>query len=112
MKPEHKSYEDALNVEIGSKSTIRDYLHDLLKTLWIEGEGFSGKRPFGDSGWEYDIYYPLARDGFIDLGAASDDGCYDVYTESQLIKANRFILNMIEYCFYGAEGRKSKKGKK
>jgi len=35
--------------------TIRDYLKVLLSTLWEEGESFSGKRPFGNSGWEYEL---------------------------------------------------------
>jgi hypothetical protein len=41
------------------KGTIKSYLGTLLLTLWEEGEGFSGKRPFGNSGWEYDLYKPL-----------------------------------------------------
>lgn len=30
-------------------SSVRGYLKTLLKTLWEEGEGFSGKRPLGNS---------------------------------------------------------------
>ena len=40
-------------------ATIRDYLKKLLFVLWCEGEGFSGKRPFGNSGWEYEVYSAL-----------------------------------------------------
>jgi hypothetical protein len=47
-------------------ATIRDYLIELLATLWTEGEGFSGKRPFGNSSWEYDLYRPLIRAGLVD----------------------------------------------
>lgn len=39
--------------------TIRDYLKTLLRDLWLQGEGFSGKRPFGNSCWEYEIYKAL-----------------------------------------------------
>ena len=39
--------------------TIKDYLIRLLLTVWDEGERFSGKRPFGNSGWEYDLYNAL-----------------------------------------------------
>lgn len=35
--------------------TVKGYLKALLFTLWDEGEGFSGKRPFGNSAWEYDL---------------------------------------------------------
>lgn len=42
-------------------ATIRGYLKALLTKLWDEGEGFSGKRPFGNSGWERDLYFPLVK---------------------------------------------------
>ena len=37
----------------GAAENIGQYFASLLHTLWIEGEGFSGKRPFGNSGWVY-----------------------------------------------------------
>lgn len=40
---------------------IRTYLACLLTALWKEGEGFSGKRPFGNSGWELDIITSLVK---------------------------------------------------
>jgi hypothetical protein len=45
--------------DAGAK-TIREYLVSLIYQLWVEGEGFSGKRPFGNSGWEYELYNSLA----------------------------------------------------
>lgn len=39
--------------------TVKGYLKALLFTLWDEDEGFSGKRPFGNSGWEYELTEPL-----------------------------------------------------
>ena len=45
--------------------TIREYLVNLLGEVWNEGEGFSGKRPFGNSGWENDLLIPLAQAGLI-----------------------------------------------
>jgi hypothetical protein len=53
--------------------TVREYLKALLRELWREGEGFSGKRPFGNSGWECDLYEPLIQAGAIG-GAFDDDG--------------------------------------
>jgi len=47
------------NSDAGDNLTVRDYFYNLLRTLWIEEEGFSGKRPFGNSGWQYDIYNAL-----------------------------------------------------
>ena len=46
-------------------TTVGDYLVKLLTELWSEGEGFSGKRPFGNSGWEYELYLSLAEAGAI-----------------------------------------------
>lgn len=46
-------------------TTIRGYFKALLKELWREGEGFSGKRPFGNSGWESELYLPLVKGGFV-----------------------------------------------
>lgn len=53
--------------------TVRDYLKSLLATLWQEDEGFSGKRPFGNSGWKYDLYIPLVKAGIV-AGKLDADG--------------------------------------
>ncbi len=55
-------------------ATVRDYLKNLLTTLWREGEGFSGKRPFGNSSWEYELYIALGKAGLIDI--TLDSGGY------------------------------------
>lgn len=46
-------------------ATIRDYLTSLLTELWLHEQGFSGKRPFGNSGWQYDVYVPMIRAGLV-----------------------------------------------
>lgn len=45
--------------------TVRGYLLELLEMVWVEEDGFSGKRPFGDSGWKHEIYGALNRAGII-----------------------------------------------
>lgn len=47
--------------------TVKDYLKALLIAVWDEGESFSGKRPFGNSGWDSDIL-----DALVDAGLARD----------------------------------------
>jgi hypothetical protein len=47
---------DALDLKFydgdsGSMMTIRDYFKLQLSTLWERNESFSGKYPFGNSGW-------------------------------------------------------------
>lgn len=50
--------------------TIREYLVFLLHRVWQEQEGFSGKRPFGTSGWNHDLTSALeARYKISRLGA-------------------------------------------
>lgn len=71
--------------------TIRDYLKALLTELWIEEEGFSGKRPFGNSGWQYDVYAALINAGKID-GELDEDGCVD---ECDTEKADKLIIKAI-----------------
>ena len=53
--------------------TVRAYLGELLITLWLEKEQFSGKRPFGNSGWEHDLYVALVRAKLVD-GRIDEDG--------------------------------------
>lgn len=70
-------------------ATVRDYLVKLLATLWEEGEGFSGKRPFGNSGWDYDLFPPLIRAGLV-RGEFDEDGYIedlDDRTANQLVAA-------------------------
>jgi hypothetical protein len=76
-----------LDVEV----SVREYLIELLRALWIEGERFSGKRPFGNSGWEYDLYKPLIEGGFVE-GQLDEDGCVD--TVSDL--AHDFVVALID----------------
>lgn len=56
------------------EGTVGGYLLALLTELWREEEGFSGKRPFGNSGWQYDLYIPMIRAGAIDGISLDEDG--------------------------------------
>lgn len=46
--------------------TIRDYLSKLLSLVWQEEEGFDGKRPFGNSSWQLEVYAALAENALIE----------------------------------------------
>lgn len=67
-------------------TTVREYLKALLTTLWAEGEGFSGKRPFGNSGWEFDLYKPLIKAGAV-VGKLDEDGCIDSVDKGAAFRA-------------------------
>lgn len=53
------------STDLGSEITIKDFFKKLLTTLFEEGECFSGKRPFGNSGWDWDLEICLAKNGVI-----------------------------------------------
>lgn len=72
-------------------STVHGYLVALLSALWCEGEEFSGKRPFGNSSWQYDLYVPMIRAGFIQ-GELDEDGYVE---EADTETADRLILAAI-----------------
>lgn len=59
-----------LDLELGrfhdaQGSTIRDYMKEMLTALISEGEGFSGKRPLGNSDWLAQLALPLIEAGII-----------------------------------------------
>lgn len=80
--------------DLGRFVTIRSYLQELLTTLWREGEGFSSKRPFGNSGWKYELYEALVKGGAIE-GEIDFEG-YATYSPTQ---ANDVITQCITYAF-------------
>lgn len=59
-------------------TTIRDYLVKLLSRVWDDGEGFDGKRPFGNSSWECELTQALANAGILEGDAPDEDGWIDV----------------------------------
>lgn len=58
-------------------TSIRGYFRALLAELLREGEGFSGKRPFGNSSWEYELYLALYIAGHIEGNVTFYDRDYD-----------------------------------
>lgn len=72
--------------------TLREYFHKLLETLMVEEEGFSGKRPFGNSGWGCEIVTTLVKHGAIS-GQLDDEGFLEDYDEQDYKKAWRAMLN-------------------
>lgn len=73
--------------------TIREYFVALLMTLWIEGQGFSGKRPFGNSDWEHEVYDALAEASYIE-GTKDDDDWGWEYDE---VAGNALIQSAIRH---------------
>ncbi len=78
--------------DLGKDLTIRGYLKELIKTLWQEGEGFSGKRPFGNGVWRNDIYATLIREGVVP-GKLDWDGFVETIDNTKM--ADALILDAI-----------------
>lgn len=72
--------------------TVREYLLTLLSTLWELEESFSGKRPFGNSGWQNDIYSSLVAYGLV-KGCLDEDGYLEECDEQ---KASQMIFSAIK----------------
>ncbi|TDD37844.1 hypothetical protein E1287_07240 [Actinomadura sp. KC06] len=87
-----------LDVRMGENdagaATIREYLTALLTALWSTGEGFSGKRPFGNSGWDWDLIAALAKAGRI-TATFDEDGLLDRLDSDQERKGQRLIAEAI-----------------
>jgi hypothetical protein len=68
--------------EDSGAKTVREYFKALLDKLFEEGDGFSGKRPFGNSGWEYTLKQALVKSGHVD-GKLDGDGCVESCDDEQ-----------------------------
>ena len=100
-KPTVEGLKDALEVrfnsDAGDNITVRDYLRKLLERLWIEKEEFSGKRPFGNSGWDHELFAPLIKSGHI--GGMLDQ--YGYIEDVNYNQANEFVKQLILEVFNG-----------
>jgi len=83
--------------DAGENLTVREYLHKLLETLWAEGEGFSSKRPFGNSGWELDLFNPLWTAGILPCDVIENDLNP---TQAQRREAEAYVYELINEVFF------------
>lgn len=77
-------------------ATVGGYLTALLATLFWEGEGFSGKRPFGNGGWESDVARAWVRKGLLPGEITHDKwGDEDVeYNDTDFLSTLRNVLKV------------------
>jgi hypothetical protein len=87
-----------IHYELGH-GTIRDYLRNLLLRLWDEDEGFSGKRPFGNSGWYLDLVYALAKNELLTGLEIDEDGFVEFLPEDQQKIGYGLITDAINHIF-------------
>jgi hypothetical protein len=72
--------------------TVGDYLRKLLKLVWHDEEGFDGKRPFGNSGWQTEVYKALIKADLVS-GHLDSDGDIEYADEQGM---DRLIYLAIE----------------
>lgn len=80
--------------DVDEGTTLKEYLILLLDTLWYEDESFSGKRPFGNSGWQYEVYASLIRAGVIE-GTLDEYGYIIDFNESKASKLVRTVIGSL-----------------
>jgi hypothetical protein len=80
-------------------ATVGEYLGLLLSTLWLEKEGFSGKRPFGNSSWDMDVYIALSKAGLCEL-ELDEDGYVESFSHEAEVAADELILQAIRLMYH------------
>jgi hypothetical protein len=76
-------------------TTVKEMLQELLIKVWNEEEGFSGKRPFGNSGWKYDVAAVLISQGYLP-GELDEEGYID---SVDMVEFDTLVTKLIKYIF-------------
>jgi len=82
---------DTIFIHGDFEGSLRDFFKELALKVWNEGEGFSGKRPFGNSGWEYPVYVALIDAGIVP-GTLDSDGFVE---KCNIKEIKQFVTNLI-----------------
>jgi hypothetical protein len=70
-------------------ATIGEYLTKLLQGVWEDRDGFDGKRPFGNSSWEGEVYIALVEAGLV--AGVMDDDSLEYMEDCDEQYANRLV---------------------
>lgn len=82
--------------DLGDTLSMKQYFERLFIKLWEEPDSFSGHRPWGNSGWKWDIFVTLIKHKVIE-GELDEDGCVKEVNEKA---ASKFIADEILYPFF------------
>jgi hypothetical protein len=82
--------------DLGATLSMRQFFERLFIKLWDEAENFSGKRPYGNSDWKWDVYVTLIQNGVIE-GKLDENGYVEEIDEE---KASQFVADEILYPFF------------
>ena len=78
----------------GDVDTIGRYIMALGKEVWKHEDGFSGKRPYGNSGWKYGIYISLIEAGLA-KGSLDEDGYLNALPDGERERMDGMVLRAI-----------------
>lgn len=76
--------------------TIREHLYELFSDLFHQGEFFNSTRPWGNSGWQFDVYTALIREGILP-GMLDSEGFLNKCDEDE---CKKFVIEMIKFVFF------------
>lgn len=80
------------------KDTVRGYLVALVAEVWREEQCFSGKRPFGNSGWKGDFDKAFITAGWV-TGNLDEDGWVEIADDDAV---DRLVRSAIQGLADGA----------
>lgn len=83
------------NISLNREVTIREFFREMLAKLWYDPEGFSGKRPFGNSCWYYPVIYALVEAGAIEGSVTYDEDGYVEDSKFDSKEADKFVQCLI-----------------
>lgn len=82
--------------DFNQKLTLKKYFILLVELFWSDPEDFNGKRPFGNSGWQDDLYQALIKNKFVEGEVKEEDG--DSYIDNlDFNEADRVIAEALEF---------------
>lgn len=101
-KPTNSAH-DLLHLPLGENdadaATVGEYLGLLLSNLWLQQEGFSGKRPFGNSDWTTPVYLAMGKAGLTTF-TLDEDGYIEDFDLDEESRADEIILQAIRFAYY------------
>jgi len=86
--------------------TLQGLLFALAEKVWIEEEGFGGKRPFGNSGWQHEVYAAIATKGWC---AVEDESAEEKWPASTTWVDQNLIIPAMRLAFLTPVGKRERK---
>lgn len=83
------------NISLNREVTVREFFREMLSKLWYDPEGFSGKRPFGNSCWYYPVIYALVEAGAIGGSVDRDEDGYIQDSKFDSKESDKFVQSLI-----------------